>query len=547
MSDNKIHTLAEYINRELSRPPDGAVLALPSKPDGYANFRHYSVTELRHFADKAAEHLIAHGVPVRQQGQPPLTVGIFAAGTISWAASCYAILRMGHTVLVLSSRLTDDAVSTLLEKAHGDAVLFGSRKPELQTTKAVRAIPISTAEQLETELQSTNLQCQNGVINPKQDVATIVHSSGSTSLPKLLPRTHETVTGELTGTLASLWSGEIRVWIASAFYNSFGFLMMLCCLTRQQPLFYDNDLLPFTPDGLIAVMREGRFHFAAVTPHSLGLIVSHPDGLAELQKCQTVRVFGAVLPQEIGDKLVQAGIRLGSGYGTTEIGTFMMSGNRPKDDMQWDYLLPLPAKKQYMEFRPVDTSSPEEKLYELVVLDGCPELDPRAPRSNDPPGSFHTGDLFLKHPTKPDRWKIVGRKDDQLKVYYKDRQTIVDGIIYENLIKEGCQDVLDDVVLFGQGRDKLGLLVFAEKAISGKQKPVLDRVWDAVEQKINGRFKVGIEKEMIVIVGGQPADQALPRTTKLNFNRAQVYMRYKERIDEAYHQLENGSLNGQPR
>ena len=33
---------------------------------------------------------------------------------------------------------------------------------------------------------------------------------------------------------------------------------------------------------------------------------------------------------------------------------------------------------------------------------------------------------------------------------------VVDACVYENKIKEGIQDVVEEVVLFGQGRDRLG-------------------------------------------------------------------------------------------
>lgn len=34
--------------------------------------------------------------------------------------------------------------------------------------------------------------------------------------------------------------------------------------------------------------------------------------------------------------------------------------------------------------------------------------------SNQPDGSYATKDLFLKHPTKPDAYRYIGRLDDTL-------------------------------------------------------------------------------------------------------------------------------------
>ena len=115
---------------------------------------------------------------------------------------------------------------------------------------------------------------------------------------------------------------------------------------------------------------------------------------------------------------------------------------------------------------------------------------------------------------------------------------VVDACVYENKIKEGIQDVVEEVVLFGQGRDRLGLLVFAQHAAGAQEDTVLERVWNAIELKINGQFKAGLERDMLVLVPGMSAEDALARTSKLNFIRPQAYLRYKDLIDEAYERAE---------
>ena len=56
-------------------------------------------------------------------------------------------------------------------------------------------------------------------------------------------------------------------------------------------------------------------------------------------------------------------------------------------------------------------------------------------------------------------------------------------------------------------------------------------------------MKIGIERAMIVVVSGV-WPQALPRTTKMNLIRPQLYMKYKEAIDAAYDGRTNGHANG---
>ena len=95
-------------------------------------------------------------------------------------------------------------------------------------------------------------------------------------------------------------------------------------------------------------------------------------------------------------------------------------------------------------------------------------------------------------------------------------------------------------VLFGQGESKLGVLIFAESATGQAKRTVIERAWASIEKEINQKMKIGIEKNMIVVVSGV-STLSLPRTTKLNFIRPQIYKRYKEQIEAAYH---TSQMNG---
>ena len=535
--------LVEWLNERMSKASNGASLALPS--DGYGNFKYYSARELGELADKAATHLVMDGISVRKANEKPLIIGIYAPSTISWAASCFGILRMGHAVLVLSSRLPDASVSALVDKSGCDVLLHGARQPQLDAAQVVKMVKILSAELLEAVSLTDNVHCDPNIINADTDLVFITHSSGSTALPKLFPLTHAGAAFRLQPAwLAIMSPSDKRIYVASAFYNVVGFWSMITCVSKAMPTIYDSDVLPFTSESLVNSMKETQPHHARVNPYSLQLIAAKPEGLAELKKCARVTCFGAIIPQELGDRVVQAGIRLDSSYGSTEAGVVLDSCFRPQDDLDWEYLVPLPSVKNHVYFKPIESAGTEAGMFELVALATHPDLDPSVAKSDDPPGSYYTGDIFLAHPTKPDRWKVIGRKDDQLKIYVDDRQMIVDACVYENKIKESIQDVVEEVVLFGQGRDRLGLLTFAQHATDSQRDVVLERVWEAIEQKINGTFKAGIKRDMIVLVCGMSAEGALARTSKLNFIRPQAYLRYKQLIDEAYEQSETENAAG---
>lgn len=444
----------------------------------------------------------------------------------------------GHTLLTLSPRLSEDYVTRLLEKSQADIIIHD--RPFVQPTKYLRSIPLAEEEQLSSvhTRPETELVCEPSVVE-EGDVLFIHHSSGSTSLPKLLPVSNDIWVIKMRQ-FRKILDRTKRDWPASAVYNYFGFSMLCHSLINKTACtFFENDRTHFSPEGALAFLDEAQPQEVQLTPWTLGVLASTQGGIERLRQADDVRTFGAVCPDDLGNMLVRKGVRLSNNYGQTEIGGFMTSQLRPADDDEWDWLMPRVGKKEFVDMRPLTT---ENSLHELIVLPGYPELLPTVQAED---GSYATGDLFLKHPTKPDRWKIVGRKDDQLKIYKDDRQILINAIMYEQKVMEGIEDVLDDVVVFGQGRGKLGIFVFAQGAEPGSKtaQSVADRTWEAIQRHINGKLPVGIAKDMIVVVDTKRA--ALPQTGKYNLIRAQVYMTFKNLIDQAYERSDGSAAREQ--
>ena len=528
------------------------VTAFPKDPDARTNFKHYTVDEIRQLTIQAAAYYDAHGIRPRKKGEKPSIVGISTYSSIEWLATYYALVLqssmtdngeltsgaqvlMGHTVLILSSRLSKEVVEILLQNANANVLVYEPKlwpnEPSFDT-----GIPIVTSEQLEPFPAMTQLTlCEQGTIDPDTDVVSIALSSGSTGVPKLLPQTHRNSVGRSMWIAKHTMTPSKRQWIAATVYNSVGLGWATALLFRTTPLIFDHDRVPVTAENLIATIREFRPQSTFTTSYFIEKVMSHPDGLSELSQFENILHFGAMLPKAIGDQLARAQCRFGSAMGTTETGYLLNSTSRPKDDFDWDWLYFITAKAQHLTMKAVARSAEDDRqLYELIVLASCPNIIPAAKRSDDPPGSVHTGDLFLEHPTKKGRYKIVGRKDDQLKIYQQAGQTMVNALVYEEKIKSGNEEKIDDVVLFGAGRAQLGALVFAETASTPDSKEaVLTRAWSSIEHEINSKLKVGIDKNMIIVVSGLPT-VLLPRTPKLNFIRAQVYLKYKDAIDAAY-------------
>ena len=77
-----------------------------------------------------------------------------------------------------------------------------------------------------------------------------------------------------------------------------------------------NTSLPLTADNLVSVMKSIRPEALHCVPYVLGLLAEKPEGVDALKACKVVTAAGARTPDELGDRLVKAGINLGVVFGT---------------------------------------------------------------------------------------------------------------------------------------------------------------------------------------------------------------------------------------
>ncbi|KAK5675556.1 hypothetical protein LTS12_029552, partial [Elasticomyces elasticus] len=282
---------------------------------------------------------------------------------------------------------------------------------------------------------------------------------------------------------------------------------------KRKTAFMWNASLPLTTKGLVTALEVAQPEYVAAVPYVLQLLVDDPRGTNALRKCESVSYGGAPCPDELGDRLLSARIRFGGAFGMTEVGPVADSTTRPEGDPYWNYLKFFENIRQFIWMKPIGNS-----LYETVYLAGHPGLN--ASNSNDPPGSFHSHDVFTPHPTIPDRWKYVTRLDDRI--------TLVNGEKVLPLPIEGVimqSPLVHEAVVVGAGKAVPGLLVFRATGCEGlSDEEYLNTIWPSIEEA-NARAEQfsQISRDMVSIL---PYGSHCPRTDKDSVIRAQVYKLY---------------------
>lgn len=309
------HTLAKYISNFADWPYQVPILAVPRK--SYADFEQFTAREINNLADKAAGQLVSQGLRQLPEREC-VTVTMLGVGNTVYAATMLALTKLGYTVFLMSPRLSSSTIAALLTKANSNIMVHAadmtSKMESVKGLQTLRTILLISHEELESMAQSIQPMVYNTEHWIKSSkTAIIFHSSGSTGVPKIFPISQDTFMARLRSNMTGNYAGT-PLFITSALYNSAGSTFLLSALANSEITYFYNDSLSYTAEGLTQVLVQARPNVVIIVPYALGQLASTRPGLEALKECRSVNAFGAVCPSQLGNKLVDEGIHLNSGY-----------------------------------------------------------------------------------------------------------------------------------------------------------------------------------------------------------------------------------------
>ncbi|PWW78051.1 hypothetical protein C7212DRAFT_357152 [Tuber magnatum] len=235
--------------------------------------------------------------------------------------------------------------------------------------------------------------------------------------------------------------------------------------------------IPITPKNILkalSVCQNPRAHYFSTVPFVLKVCAGDAAAVRELKNMDIVGVGGAPMEERIGDFLVRNEVRLVSRFETSTCGLLMSSYRPFTTDMEWNYL--RSRRGVGYEFISPRTSGFEaEGRFELEVLSNWPQMNCQP---NSPRGGYATGDLFVRHPRSPDRYKHVRCMDALITL---SNGKTLDPTAIENALES---ELALESFVFGDGRPFPGILVFPTLAVSVSREDVfkaLSRVNTAAE------------------------------------------------------------------
>lgn len=432
--------------------------------------------------------------------------------------------------LVLSPRLPPVAIEALL-KAVGAKALITSPRFSIGLKAMLDGLAAKgTKIVVSKPYDAFSSPAPGGVASPPlekpkalDEMILLLHSSGSTGLPKPIPLTHRML---LSAAACYKFDSEEQAQglnlTTLPMFHGFGLVApALSMAAGKTTLFPASDGIP-NARSLVDLVRRSGARSMMTVPMLLDDICNLPagEGIRALAPLDFVGTGGAALGAGVGDRLAAGGVRLLNFYGVTETGPLSLTFV-PSDDYDWHFF----RLRRDIEYR-VTELEPRggERRFRLAVF---------------PPGrkeAFEIADQLVRNERHPDTdFAAVGRDDDIIVLATGEK---ADPLILESMLNEA--PAVKAAVAFGDNRFHLGVIIESQQELDPGDEAAVEALresfWAVVQAagaKLDSSARVPSADAIVII----PAGMRMPRTDKGSIARKEAYALFAKEIDEVYEKL----------
>ncbi|KZW01155.1 acetyl-CoA synthetase-like protein [Exidia glandulosa HHB12029] len=537
---------AEFVDWHMGHSPEHTLVQLV-RPD---NQKPTNITMLQ-FGN--AVHSLGRELLeiLKQEPRAPTVVGIkMSTHLLLYTTVICALLRAGFQPLSIAMSMPEYATRHLLEQSKAQYLICidDAGRPIAQVVNSIgvpedaRALPSMSLAALYPSITSDGDTAAVSAL-PRlrelcpwmrsyayDDLPTIVgHTSGSTGLPKAIPFRQKA----LLSWLICPWFGEIDL---GGQVLPVGFLpphhitamaaLVIFPMASGMILAMDHPSspqTPTTPSGILDFCKRAKVDTVVFPPMLYEFWSRDPAAVKYLASIPIAMIGMGGLDLKVGDKLVEGGVRLLPGYGSTE-GSEIWAFRSVAADKDWSYGKILP----YIPHRLIPVGL---NRYRLEVM----ESDIYSPAVfNAEEGTvYNTHDIIERHPRHLDLYRVVERDDNQVKLATGELVPVAQ---IEAAVRQ-CPEV-KQATAFGQGRYQVGILVESREdqhrsgdglvAFLKELRPYIVTANDSVPTYAR------VPTDLVVVI---PPGTSLPLSAKGAVSRQVSVKIFASQIDDAYNSL----------
>ncbi|WP_256347444.1 non-ribosomal peptide synthetase [Pseudomonas gingeri] len=223
-----------------------------------------SFIELDQAANRLAHHLRSQGVGV---GEP---VAVLMERSLDWLTCVLGILKAGAVYMPLDSKAPDARLQPMLERARTRLLLCAEGDARVTTLAPVGCVgQVFVPEQWRAQPDTAP-----ALDLAEQAPAYVIHTSGSTGLPKGVLVSHGALASYVSGLLERLeLAPEASMALVSTIAADLGHTMLFGALCSGRTLHVLPEELGFDPDRFAQYMHEHRVGVLKIVPGHLAALL----------------------------------------------------------------------------------------------------------------------------------------------------------------------------------------------------------------------------------------------------------------------------------
>jgi len=309
-------TIDELIRQRSEEAGSEVIFSYPSSGTEYVDYTYH---QLDVYASRLA-HKYKSIIPQRKSSSDPeCVVGLLGPSDFEYFISILALTKLGHTVLFLSTRISPAAYTSLLQATGAEHILINKSFHSVldEVRKDFPKVQVHEIEDrgaydspITNDNPETRFDQQFDVEIESKKISWIIHSSGSTGLPKPIYQTHRAA---LTNYASNL---NLKGFITLPLYHAHGISSVFRAIHSKKQIYLYNANLPLTQNHLLKIMQRYDFQIFYGVPYALKLLGESSEGVLALTNLKVVMFGGSACPDALGDRLVKNGVNLISHYGT---------------------------------------------------------------------------------------------------------------------------------------------------------------------------------------------------------------------------------------
>ena len=287
--------------------------------------------------------------------------------------------------------------------------------------------------------------------------------------------------------------------------------------------------------GLTTGLRKTNADIAFVAPSIVQALAREPRELDFV--CQNLKMLiycGGDVPEAFGN-IVASRISLMNQYGTSEMG-FVSSVRSSDMNEHW----------RYVHFHPeigAELRPHNEVMSELVIVRD-PKCEVHQPVFKFFPKTqeYPSRDLWIRHPSQPNLWRMYGRLDDILVLASGQK-------VYPIPMEQGiltCHSDVSAVLMAGVGRSRSALLIEmadVRSRTAHEQIALLERLWSTINN-VNQDYPTFAQVLKSHVLFTDP-NKPILRAGKGTVQRQLTIQLYQKEFDHFYTIVESTSRNGE--